>query len=51
VAYVVAHVSDTLLSPDLGLGGIVSRASRISDSMFAAAANAVSSLVAVRQRV
>jgi malate dehydrogenase (oxaloacetate-decarboxylating) len=37
-----------MLYPGLGLGCIVSRARRISDAMFAAAANAVSSLVAVR---
>ena len=38
-----------MLYPGLGLGAIVSRASRISDGMFAAAASAVSSLVTVRQ--
>jgi malate dehydrogenase (oxaloacetate-decarboxylating) len=38
-----------MLYPGLCLGVIVSRASRISGGMFAAAANAVSSLVAVRQ--
>ena len=37
-----------MLYPGLCLGAIVSRARRISDNMFAAAANAVSSLVAVR---
>jgi malate dehydrogenase (oxaloacetate-decarboxylating) len=37
-----------MLYPGLGLGAIVSRASKISDSMFTAAANAVSSLVTVR---
>jgi malate dehydrogenase (oxaloacetate-decarboxylating) len=49
VTYVVGHVNNTMLYPGLGLGTIVSRARRISDSMFAAAASAVSSLVAVRQ--
>jgi malate dehydrogenase (oxaloacetate-decarboxylating) len=38
-----------MLYPGLALGAIVARASRISDGMFAAAANAVSSLVAVSQ--
>src|SRR5271165_3406449 len=38
-----------MLYPGLALGAIVSRASRISDGMFAAAANAVSSLVTVHQ--
>jgi malate dehydrogenase (oxaloacetate-decarboxylating) len=49
VTYVVAQVNNALLYPGLGLGAIVSRARRISDGMFVAAANAVSSLVAVRQ--
>jgi malate dehydrogenase (oxaloacetate-decarboxylating) len=49
VTYVVAQVNNAMLYPGLGLGTIVSRASRISDGMFAAAASAVSSLVAVRQ--
>ena len=49
VTYVVAQANNALLYPGLGLGAIVSRASRISDGMFAAAASAVSSLVAVRQ--
>ena len=49
VTYVVGQVNNAMLYPGLGLGAIVSRASRISDGMFAAAANAVSSLVAVRQ--
>ncbi len=49
VTYVVAQVNNAMLYPGLGLGVIVSRASRISDGMFAAAAGAVSSLVAVRQ--
>ena len=49
VTYVIAQVNNAMLYPGLGLGAIVSRASRISDGMFAAAAGAVSSLVAVRQ--
>ena len=49
VTYVVAHANNAMLYPGLGLGAIVSRASRISDGMFAAAASAVSSLVVVRQ--
>jgi malate dehydrogenase (oxaloacetate-decarboxylating) len=49
VTYVIAQANNALLYPGLGLGVIVSRASRISDGMFAAAASAVSSLVAVRQ--
>ncbi len=49
VTFVVAQVNNAMLYPGLALGAIVSRASRISDGMFAAAANAVSSLVTVRQ--
>ena len=49
VTYVVAQVNNAMLYPGLGLGAIVSRANRISEGMFAAAANAVSSMVAVRQ--
>ena len=45
----VAQVNNAMLYPGLVLGAIVSRASRISSGMFAAAASAVSSLVAVRQ--
>ena len=45
----VAQVNNAMLYPGLGLGAIVSRAKRISDGMFAAAASAVSSLVTVRQ--
>src|SRR5579859_2694922 len=47
--YVIGQVNNSMLYPGLGLGAIVSRARRMSDGMFAAAANAVSSLVAVRQ--
>jgi malate dehydrogenase (oxaloacetate-decarboxylating) len=49
VTYVIAQVNNAMLYPGLGLGTIVARARRISSGMFAAAANAVSSLVAVRQ--
>jgi malate dehydrogenase (oxaloacetate-decarboxylating) len=49
VTYVIGYVNNAMLYPGLCLGAIVSRARRISDGMFAAAANAVSSLVAVRQ--
>ncbi len=49
VTYVIAHANNALLYPGLGLGAIVSRASRISAGMFLAAASAVSSLVMVRQ--
>jgi malate dehydrogenase (oxaloacetate-decarboxylating) len=48
VTYVIGQVNNAMLYPGLCLGAIVSRAHRISDNMFAAAANAVSSLVAVR---
>ena len=48
VTYVIGQVNNAMLYPGLCLGAIVSRASRMSDNMFAAAANAVSSLVAVR---
>ncbi len=50
VTYVIAQVNNAMLYPGLGLGVVVSRASRISDGMFAAAASAVSSLVTVRQQ-
>jgi malate dehydrogenase (oxaloacetate-decarboxylating) len=49
VTYVVAQINNALLYPGLCLGAIVSRARKISDGMFSAAANAVSSLVTVRQ--
>ncbi len=50
VTYVVAQINNALLYPGLCLGAIVSRASKISDGMFSAAASAVSSLVTVRQQ-
>ena len=49
VTHVIAQVNNAMLYPGLALGAIVARASRISDGMLAAAANAVSSLVTVRQ--
>jgi malate dehydrogenase (oxaloacetate-decarboxylating) len=49
ITYVIGQTNNAMLYPGLGLGAIVSKARRISDGMFAAAANAVSSLVAVRQ--
>ena len=49
LTYVIGQINNAMLYPGLCLGVIVSRASRISGGMFAAAANAVSSLVAVRQ--
>ena len=49
LTYVVGQVNNAMLYPGLGLGAIVSRARRISDGMFAAAASAVSSIVAVSQ--
>jgi malate dehydrogenase (oxaloacetate-decarboxylating) len=49
VTYVIGQVNNSMLYPGLALGVIVSRASRVSDGMFAAAASAVSSLVTVRQ--
>jgi len=49
ITYVVGQANNAMLYPGLGLGSIVARARRISDGMLAAAADAVSSLVAVRQ--
>jgi malate dehydrogenase (oxaloacetate-decarboxylating) len=48
VTYVIGQVNNAMLYPGLCLGAIVSQARRVSDGMLAAAANAVSSLVAVR---
>jgi malate dehydrogenase (oxaloacetate-decarboxylating) len=42
-------MNNAMLYPGLCLGAIVSGARRITDGMFASAANAVSSLVTVRQ--
>jgi malate dehydrogenase (oxaloacetate-decarboxylating) len=49
VTYVVAQANNAMLYPGLALGAIVSRATRISTGMIAAAASAVSSMVTVRQ--
>lgn len=48
VTHVIAQVNNAMFYPGLGLGAIVSRASRISNNMLAAAASALSSLVTVR---
>ncbi len=48
LTYVVAQLNNAMLYPGLSLGAIVSRASRISNRMFEAAAGALSSLVTVR---
>jgi malate dehydrogenase (oxaloacetate-decarboxylating) len=48
VTHVVAHMDNALFYPGLALGVIVSRATRISGRMIAAAASAVSSLVTVQ---
>lgn len=48
ITYVIGHVDSAMLYPGLGLGAIVSRSRLISRDMIVAAANAVSSLVAVR---
>ncbi len=49
VTYVVGQINNAMLYPGLALGAIVAQSSRISDGMFSAAANAVSSLVTVHQ--
>jgi malate dehydrogenase (oxaloacetate-decarboxylating) len=46
--YVIGQANNAMLYPGLGLGTIVSRARLISIGMLAAAANALSTLVAVR---
>jgi len=48
ITHVIGQASNAMLYPGLGLGTIVSRARLISVGMLAAAANALSSLVAVR---
>jgi malate dehydrogenase (oxaloacetate-decarboxylating) len=48
ITHVVGQANNAMLYPGLGLGAIVSRSSLISVGMLAAAANALSSLVAVR---
>jgi malate dehydrogenase (oxaloacetate-decarboxylating) len=48
ITHVVGQANNAMLYPGLGLGAVVSRARLISVGMLAAAANALSSLVAVR---
>lgn len=48
ITHVVGQANNAMLYPGLGLGAIVSRSRLISIGMLAAAANALSSLVAVR---
>jgi malate dehydrogenase (oxaloacetate-decarboxylating) len=48
ITHVVGQANNAMLYPGLGLGAIVSRSRVISVGMLAAAANALSSLVAVR---
>ncbi|MFC4999076.1 NAD-dependent malic enzyme [Dactylosporangium cerinum] len=47
VTYAIGQANNALLYPGLGLGAVVARAKRISDGMFAAAAEAVAGLVSV----
>jgi malate dehydrogenase (oxaloacetate-decarboxylating) len=49
LTYVIGQAGNAMLYPGLALGVIVSRAARISDGMFHAAASAVSSMVSIRQ--
>jgi len=48
ITHVIGQLNDAMLYPGVGLGAIVSRARYISVGMLIAAANALSSLVAVR---
>jgi len=48
ITHVVGQANNAMLYPGLGLGTIVSRSKLVSVGMLAAAANALSSLVAVR---
>lgn len=48
ITHVIAQVNNAMLYPGLGLGAIVSRSRLITVGMLTAAANALSSLVAVR---
>jgi len=48
ITHVIGEAENAMLYPGLGLGAVVSRARLISVGMLAAAANALSSLVAVR---
>jgi malate dehydrogenase (oxaloacetate-decarboxylating) len=48
ITHVIGQANNAMLYPGLGLGAIVSRSRLVSAAMLAAAANALSSLVAVR---
>ena len=48
VTYVIGQANNAMLYPGLALGAVVSRAYRLSNGMFAAAANAVSSFMSHR---
>ncbi len=48
ITHVIGQTNNAMLYPGLGLGAIVSRARLVTTGMLAAAANALSSLVAVR---
>jgi len=48
ITHVIGQVNNAMLYPGVGLGTIVSRSRLVSVGMLAAAANALSSLVAVR---
>lgn len=48
ITHVIGQLNNAMLYPGVGLGTIVSRASQISVGMLVAAANSLSSLVAVR---
>jgi len=49
ITHVIGQTTNAMLYPGVGLGAIISRARLISVGMLTAAANALSSLVAVRQ--
>jgi malate dehydrogenase (oxaloacetate-decarboxylating) len=49
VTYVIGQLSNAKIYPGLALGAIVSGASKVSNGMFEAAANAVSSMVTLHQ--
>jgi malate dehydrogenase (oxaloacetate-decarboxylating) len=48
IRYVIGQANNALVFPGLGLGAVVSRASRVTDSMLSAAAHAVAGLVDAR---
>ncbi len=49
ITHSIAHLSNAMIFPGLMLGAIVSQASRITSGMLIAAANALSSMVTVKQ--